>query len=345
MKLTHVVLLVALLIPALVFAEPAPPPSPAAAFHVELTADSDTEAVIAVLDGRLRALDASGLLPIRSSSVVASGELGIVVDVEVAWRPCAGRAMGCIAQGLVGSLLHPSAPPAVAQRCSEAKLVGWTQVLDRVLTRPGEIELFRALEEPARSLTQALRSAPDLADAQVRAEYKGLVVVEGGTLPAIRAAASSWASGRSLRVLTEPPMGGAPDGHRDGPESVGLRVVEKDPAMVIRRVDEAEVSQDGGDFAHPALRIRFTAQDGRRFGELTGSMVEQVLAIVMDGQLQSAPVVRERIDGGSASLITCGAQTSYSDCLSQARELAAVLRGGALPAPVRHVATDGTCAE
>jgi len=51
------------------------------------------------------------------------------------------------------------------------------------------------------------------------------------------------------------------------------------------------------------------------------------LAIVLDGKVQSAPVIRERIGGGRAVI-------TGSFTLDEARDLAIVLRAGALPAPV-----------
>jgi preprotein translocase subunit SecD len=58
------------------------------------------------------------------------------------------------------------------------------------------------------------------------------------------------------------------------------------------------------------------------------------MAIVLEGEVSSAPVIQTRIGGGRAR-ITLGSNQNYDQSLSEANDLAAVLRAGALPAPVR----------
>ena len=64
------------------------------------------------------------------------------------------------------------------------------------------------------------------------------------------------------------------------------------------------------------------------FDRLTGENVGRLLAIVLDGRVYSAPQIRERISGGVASI-------TGSFTFQEARDLAIVLRAGALPAPVK----------
>ncbi len=64
------------------------------------------------------------------------------------------------------------------------------------------------------------------------------------------------------------------------------------------------------------------------FDRLTAENVGRLLAIVLDGRVYSAPQIRERISGGVASITG-----SYN--FQEARDLAIVLRAGALPAPVQ----------
>ena len=65
----------------------------------------------------------------------------------------------------------------------------------------------------------------------------------------------------------------------------------------------------------------------RLFEQITTANVKRRLAIVLDNRVYSAPVIQERIGGGRASI------TGNFD-LKEARDLAIVLRAGALPAPV-----------
>ncbi len=64
------------------------------------------------------------------------------------------------------------------------------------------------------------------------------------------------------------------------------------------------------------------------FDRLTAENVGRLLAIILDGRVYSAPQIRERISGGVASI------TGSFD-FQEARDLAIVLRAGALPAPVQ----------
>ncbi len=77
----------------------------------------------------------------------------------------------------------------------------------------------------------------------------------------------------------------------------------------------------------PYVELVLNSRGAKLFEELTAANVNRQLAIVLDGKVKSAPVVRERIGGGRASI------TGNFD-LREARDLAIVLRAGALPAPV-----------
>jgi preprotein translocase subunit SecD len=77
----------------------------------------------------------------------------------------------------------------------------------------------------------------------------------------------------------------------------------------------------------PYVAITLTAPGGALFERITGDNVGRRLAIVLDGKVQSAPVIKDRIGGGRAVI-------TGNFTLDEARDLAIVLRAGALPAPV-----------
>ena len=77
----------------------------------------------------------------------------------------------------------------------------------------------------------------------------------------------------------------------------------------------------------PHVALELNARGAKIFESLTGANVGRRLAIVLDNTVYSAPVIRERIAGGHASI------TGNFD-IKEARDLAIVLRAGALPAPV-----------
>ena len=94
-------------------------------------------------------------------------------------------------------------------------------------------------------------------------------------------------------------------------------------------VKDAQV-RVGGNFNEPYVGLDFTGRGGTIFGQVTEKSVGKRFAIVLDEVVRSAPVIREKILGGSA-------QISGSFSYEEASDLAIVLRIGALPAPVEIV--------
>jgi len=79
----------------------------------------------------------------------------------------------------------------------------------------------------------------------------------------------------------------------------------------------------------PYVGIDFKAEGARIFEDITGKNIGRRMAIVLDANVYSAPVIQDRIAGGSAQ-ITLGFG-DYNQQLTEARDLAMVLRAGALP--------------
>jgi preprotein translocase subunit SecD len=104
-------------------------------------------------------------------------------------------------------------------------------------------------------------------------------------------------------------------------------LVQKKAPITGRDVATARVSIDQNT-SEPYVSVDFNAAGARAFAELTEANVGKRLAIVLDGNVHSAPQIRERIPSGRAQ-ITGGFTTD------EATDLAIVLRAGALPAPVQ----------
>ena len=85
--------------------------------------------------------------------------------------------------------------------------------------------------------------------------------------------------------------------------------------------------QISSQFNEPYVSINFDKKGARIFERITGDNVNKRLAIVLDNSVYSAPVIQEKIAGGQARIT--GRFTT-----EEARDLAIVLRAGALPAPV-----------
>ena len=80
----------------------------------------------------------------------------------------------------------------------------------------------------------------------------------------------------------------------------------------------------------PVVTTEFDASGARRFAKLTTEHVNERFAIVLDGKVLSAPNIREPIPGGRG-------QISGGFTLQQAKDLAVLLRSGALPAPLKVI--------
>jgi preprotein translocase subunit SecD len=95
-------------------------------------------------------------------------------------------------------------------------------------------------------------------------------------------------------------------------------------------VNDASVAMN--QYNEPYVGLEFKPRGGKLFCDITTENVGRRFAIVLDNKVRSAPVIREAICGGRAS-IEMGVQ-DYQQGLKEASVLALVLRTGALPAPV-----------
>jgi preprotein translocase subunit SecD len=80
-------------------------------------------------------------------------------------------------------------------------------------------------------------------------------------------------------------------------------------------------------YSEPYVSIDFDKKGARIFERITGDNVNKRLAIVLDNKVASAPRIQEKISGGQARI-------TGQFTMEEARDLAIVLRAGALPAPV-----------
>jgi preprotein translocase subunit SecD len=107
-------------------------------------------------------------------------------------------------------------------------------------------------------------------------------------------------------------------------ERVSHFVVRKRVRVSGERLIDAQPTFERG---RPVVSFRFDTLGGKKFGDTTKENVGKQLAIILDGRVISAPVIREPILGGSG--IITGRFT-----VEQVKDLALLLRAGALPAPL-----------
>jgi preprotein translocase subunit SecD len=105
-------------------------------------------------------------------------------------------------------------------------------------------------------------------------------------------------------------------------------IVLKDRTLMTGQyITNAQVQIDT-QYNTPYVSLEFDVQGARLFERITEENIKKRLAIVLDGTVYSAPVIQDKISGGRASI-------TGSFTMEEARDLAIVLRAGALPAPVK----------
>ena len=104
-------------------------------------------------------------------------------------------------------------------------------------------------------------------------------------------------------------------------------LIKKQSLLTGANLKDARVQIDS-QYNEPYVSIEFDRNGSRIFEQITGENVKKRLAIVLDNKVHTAPVIQEKIAGGQARITG-----SYT--IDEAKDLAIVLRAGALPAPVK----------
>jgi preprotein translocase subunit SecD len=117
------------------------------------------------------------------------------------------------------------------------------------------------------------------------------------------------------------------------PQTGGVKKVPyllKEKTLMTGEVlKDARIALDS-QFHESYISLEFDDIGAKLFEQITGANVKKRLAIILDDNVYSAPVIQERIAGGRAQIT--GRFTT-----DEASELAIVLRAGALPAPVKII--------
>jgi len=133
---------------------------------------------------------------------------------------------------------------------------------------------------------------------------------------------------RKMRVYTMTPAEAAQYGDvilPDAESAGGKYLVKEIPILDGSMLTDAQVAFDKNN--RPVINFSLNSEGAQVFGDFTGKNVGKHLAIVLDGEVYSAPVINERIGGGHG-------QISGNYTVEQAQDLAIALRSGALLAPI-----------
>ncbi len=166
------------------------------------------------------------------------------------------------------------------------------------------------IKDPQRALELIGRTAQlefKVVDEENAARYTGGAVPEGDEVLTMRT------KNRETGISTTAPI-----------------LLKKQTLLTGELLTDARVRL-GGQFGNEAeVSIEFNSEGARIFDKITAENVGKRVAIILDNTVYSAPVVRERISGGKA-------QITGNFTMDEAKDLAIVLRAGALPAPVKVV--------
>jgi len=105
-------------------------------------------------------------------------------------------------------------------------------------------------------------------------------------------------------------------------------LVEKEALLTGGALKDARV--EIGRWGQPYVALDFTSEGAKKFADITGRHVGERLAIILDGVVKSAPVIKTRITGGKAVI-----EGNFT--MEEATELRIVLKSGALPVPLNII--------
>jgi len=114
-------------------------------------------------------------------------------------------------------------------------------------------------------------------------------------------------------------------------EEVEYLPVRTVPDMTVSALKSAKVNSQGL-WSRPVLTIEFSEADAARFAELTAANIGRRLAVVIDGEILTAPVVTGPVKHGKVQILCLRS-------LREARRIGGCLSVGAMPFPVKVVET------
>ena len=112
-----------------------------------------------------------------------------------------------------------------------------------------------------------------------------------------------------------------------------LYYLESLPELTGGVVEKAKAnlgSLGGGNAGLPVVSLDMNSEGAKTWSRVTGANIGQRIAIVLDNKVHMAPNIREKIPGGRTQI------EGFED-INEAKDIAIILRAGALPAPVNIV--------
>ena len=112
-----------------------------------------------------------------------------------------------------------------------------------------------------------------------------------------------------------------------------LYYIEDKPELTGGVVEKAKAnlgSLGGGNAGLPVVSLDMNSEGAKTWSRVTGANIGERIAIVLDGKVHMAPNIREKIPGGRTQI------EGFED-MNEAKDIAIILRAGALPAPIEII--------
>lgn len=207
-------------------------------------------------------------------------------------------------------------------------------------TEPGGAETQADTLREARTLDEVLGTESDPQGAAQDRPLSALInaqqlavpgqidlYVEEGQVPAARAMLDDPEVEAVVGDRFEWLWAGAANEFADGRRYRGLYLIDREPELTGEAIATAAAGFDTQFTNQPIVTLEMTGAGADQFADVTGRHVNERMAIVLDNVVRMAPNIRQRITGGRA-------QIEGFDSVEEARDIAIVLRAGALPAPL-----------
>ncbi|TYP48712.1 protein translocase subunit SecD [Thermosediminibacter litoriperuensis] len=107
-------------------------------------------------------------------------------------------------------------------------------------------------------------------------------------------------------------------------KTASLQFIGPDQKVILTGDNVSDARAVYGNLNTPMVSLKLDSEGAKKFAEATQKFLDKPIAIVLDGEIISAPIVRSVITNGEAVI-------EGLSSIDEAAQLAALIRGGALP--------------
>jgi preprotein translocase subunit SecD len=140
---------------------------------------------------------------------------------------------------------------------------------------------------------------------------------------------------KPFRIPNDREVGYGPD---DREKAQAKKVKDAYRSYYLHRIAEVtgeyldDAFPDYDNQNRPIVSFRFGRAGEKKFRDLTRKNIQRKMAIILDKEVKSAPVIQSEI--GARGQITLGGMRSREEVQQEAKDLSSILKAGSLPAPM-----------